>query len=255
VSACNIIDGNPYQSNNNGGNNNADTLKRVLLLEFTGHKCPNCPAGHEQINSLKNLYGDRFIPIAIHAGYYATTSASYPTDFRTTFGTELHNLFNPTSYPIGLVDALKRERLQTHGYWSESVSEKITTSSDIAIKILEQINEDSIHMSVELKLVKPNQSYESLRLYAMLLEDSIVSRQSNGSTVIENYVHNHVLRHGFTSHLGNSFVFDQNSQYNATFKVALNPQWRYSKLKLVAFVANQNDEVVQANSKHIRSTY
>lgn len=40
--------------------------KRVVLEEFTGNECPNCPQGHEAIDRLKALYGELFLPIAIH---------------------------------------------------------------------------------------------------------------------------------------------------------------------------------------------
>lgn len=43
-------------------------IKRVVLEEFTGRDCSNCPLGIVAIDNLKKRFGDKFLPIAIH-GY------------------------------------------------------------------------------------------------------------------------------------------------------------------------------------------
>ncbi len=254
--SCDIIEGDPYVRNNNNSDPvELDTVKRVLLLEFTGQKCPNCPEGHEQIQQLKNFYGSRFIPVAIHAGYYAIPSSTYPIDYRTTFGTNFHNLFNPTSYPIGMVDALKHENLQTHGFWSEKVAEQMNRTSHLAINFESQIAVNQLNISVEVRsrhAVLPEESY---RLYTLLIEDSIVGRQANGATSIADYVHDHVVRHGFTSHLGDSIsLFNPQQRRKVSYQTSINEQWRIQHLSVVAFVVNSNDEVVQSGTKKLSTS-
>ena len=41
-------------------------LKRVVMEEFTGTWCPNCPRGMVGMHVMEEQYGDRFIGIAIH---------------------------------------------------------------------------------------------------------------------------------------------------------------------------------------------
>ena len=43
-------------------------VKRIVLEEFTGRDCVNCPLGIVAIDNLKKRFGDKFLPIAIH-GY------------------------------------------------------------------------------------------------------------------------------------------------------------------------------------------
>lgn len=43
-------------------------VKRVVLEEFTGRDCSNCPLGIVTIENLRGRFGDKFLPIAIH-GY------------------------------------------------------------------------------------------------------------------------------------------------------------------------------------------
>ena len=40
--------------------------KKVLIEEFTGHRCTNCPAAAKEISAIQNIYGDQVIAIAIH---------------------------------------------------------------------------------------------------------------------------------------------------------------------------------------------
>ena len=46
--------------------------KKVLVEDYTGHNCGNCPAGGVILNdSMRAKYGDRMVAIAVHAGDYA----------------------------------------------------------------------------------------------------------------------------------------------------------------------------------------
>ena len=40
--------------------------KRTVMEEFTGTWCPNCPRGTVGIENLTDIFGERFIPIAVH---------------------------------------------------------------------------------------------------------------------------------------------------------------------------------------------
>lgn len=43
-------------------------VKRAVMEEYTGTWCPNCPRGDVGMHLLDDLYGDRFIGIAVHNG-------------------------------------------------------------------------------------------------------------------------------------------------------------------------------------------
>ncbi len=60
--------------------------KKVLVEDYTGHKCGNCPAAAEVLTALESQYPGKIVPLAIHAGFFAAVSAAYPTDFRNAAG-------------------------------------------------------------------------------------------------------------------------------------------------------------------------
>ena len=49
-------------------NSPTSTLRTVLLEDFTGQKCVNCPKGTKVIEQLQEAYGDYFIAVGIHGG-------------------------------------------------------------------------------------------------------------------------------------------------------------------------------------------
>jgi hypothetical protein len=70
-------------------------LKNVLIEEFTGVKCPNCPDGHDIVATIQNTNPNRVIAI----GYYPFNQAQTQPlagltkeDFRLTDATDLSTL-------------------------------------------------------------------------------------------------------------------------------------------------------------------
>ena len=78
--------------------------KKVILEEYTGIHCPNCPDGHLKAQQLHDANpGEAFI-ICIHTGSYATPSAGEP-DFRVDpIGSNLAGATNLAGYPAGAIN-------------------------------------------------------------------------------------------------------------------------------------------------------
>ena len=76
--------------------------RKVLVEDYTGAKCGNCPRASKEIYNLKAVYGDNLIIMAIHAGGFAepypygmlpANPTFFATDFRTPEGTNLDTDF------------------------------------------------------------------------------------------------------------------------------------------------------------------
>ena len=65
----------PYTIQSSSTKTDSTTYQRhVLLEEFTGSACGNCPAGQATVDSLENQYPNTLISYEIHAGYFAESS-------------------------------------------------------------------------------------------------------------------------------------------------------------------------------------
>jgi len=84
----------------------AKQTERVILLEeFTGHTCVNCPEATHLAHDLKETYGEQLLLLSIHAGELAEPSDSpFEADFRTAPGTAIYNEFAPIGVPTGMVN-------------------------------------------------------------------------------------------------------------------------------------------------------
>ena len=59
-------------------------VNRVVLIEdFTGQNCINCPAAHEVIEPLQMQYPDNVVAVSIHAGAFGIPVDR--TDFTTNY--------------------------------------------------------------------------------------------------------------------------------------------------------------------------
>ena len=69
--------------------------KHVLLEDFTGHKCVNCPEAALSAHQWAEENGHRLIIYGIHAGFYATPDATgeYTADFTCPTGNEIFSYF------------------------------------------------------------------------------------------------------------------------------------------------------------------
>jgi hypothetical protein len=84
---CDVVD-QPFK----GGTidtTSSEQRRNVLIEDFTGHRCKNCPKASKEIANLVDAFGnDRIIGLAIHAGpgNFTGTNTDYPTDFTTQEG-------------------------------------------------------------------------------------------------------------------------------------------------------------------------
>ena len=80
--------------------------RQVLIEEFTGVRCVNCPAGSQAIEDLLAIPGERLVAISIHAS--GPFSPPYPEslyDFQTPDGENLLNFLGiPLGFPTAVVN-------------------------------------------------------------------------------------------------------------------------------------------------------
>ena len=82
--------------------------RKVLVEEFTGVRCVNCPAGASELENLKGIYGERLVIVSIHAGDFSPPFTDSRFDFRTAEGDALEKrLGAPLGYPTAVINRKK----------------------------------------------------------------------------------------------------------------------------------------------------
>ena len=102
----------------------------VLLEEFTGKGCTNCPKGSREIENLLTRFPDNLVVVSLHAGFFANPQIFHigQYDFRTAEGEILYDYLGPNfGYPAGVIDRtpVNNEMQLSANAWASAISNDI----------------------------------------------------------------------------------------------------------------------------------
>ena len=193
----------------------AQEKKNVVLEEYTGIHCPNCPNGHKYGNQIKAANPNDVVLVNIHEGGYAVPNTGEP-DFRTSFGTALSNLANVSGYPNATINR-HDFNLETGGpamtnrlNWVTAANQVLTENASANLGMEASIDVQTRLLTVRVQVYYTgNPAYPSNnRLNVAVLQDNVEGPQTgssgNPSQVLPNgnYLHMHILRHLVTGQYG-----------------------------------------------------
>ena len=234
--------------------------QRVLLEDYTGWKCVNCPRAAAKATELISKYGEKLIVMAVHSTAFASPSASNNNvDFRTEYGEKWATDFGCTSLPTGIINRTKIGDAYTIGdaNWDSEIQNSIDSKQhimDINLGVKYKAENKQILVSTENVFLK-DVSYPTL-INVVLLESGIIGVQLNsnpdyGTTPkILDYVFNHVLRKNALIDYSLSLVpASTGTKISKNYLIDVDSSIQnINNCKIVVFVTNANTkEVVQVN--------
>jgi hypothetical protein len=195
-SACEKVSP-PYKESNN----TEDNGKRVLLEEYTGHTCVNCPTATLVAHELKELYGENLILMAVHAGSFADPHPGlFENDYRTEAGNDWLTYFGIDQFPSGMINRIPNapgDYLVVRDKWGTKIAEELAKDPVAEIKINNSFAGKTGTIEVNVKFLIELEGEH--KLFVGITEDSIVSAQKNnnpeiGDDIIKDYVFMHMFR-------------------------------------------------------------
>ncbi len=227
--------------------------KKVLLEEYTGHKCGNCPPASAVAHRLKTVdYPDRVIVVSVHSGPLAQPApgaSKFATNFTTQEGNTLYEEINKAYYdavPAGFFD--RKLRSLGSGTWPTKVAEQLALAPEVGIRMYACFNADARTFSVvmDAKYLVAGKDNDYFSVY--LVEDSIVDWQKDynpslPSEDIQNYTHHDVLRKSLNGVWGEKLTVDGptaiNSRFTRILTGSIPANYNEKKCSLVAFIYDQ----------------
>ena len=231
-------------------------LKKVLLEDYTGHDCVNCPSAAVVAEDLKELYGERLIVMAVHAGFFARPKADMPQDFRTDAGEAWDQFFGVSAAgnPNGLVNRVERSEgdyIFNVGEWGTTIAAEMAKEPEAKITIDNSFAQNKLTSNITSEFVTPlNGTYN---LLYCITQDSIIGPQMNnddnvGDTPkIENYVFMHMLR--YTNSSWGEKLTDNNpvvvgEEYEIEITVDFETDWVPKDCHVVAFIFDTEKKTI-----------
>lgn len=231
--------------------------KTVVLEDFTGVGCVNCPKAAMTAQGLQTLMGDKLIVIELHAttelvgeSLTAPREANDP-DLRSEDARVYSTYWKVPSLPKGLINRQQapNEPLISDDWRGE------------AIKVYSEVPAATIEATASLSgstiTVTANgtfpQAYEidgEIRVLAMVLEDGFSVTQVVPGGEQSGYIHNHVLRKTINNAWGVKVLDARpaaNSMFNYTGTVNVESDWNKANLSVAVLLCNnETKEILNA---------
>ncbi|MDE5785643.1 MAG: Omp28 family outer membrane lipoprotein [Duncaniella sp.] len=226
--------------------------RTVLLEDFTGQGCVNCPAAHKVIEALEEQYGHNFIAVSIHAGPFGVSADNKRyTGLMQQEGQVYNDRYGIIDYPQGVIDG-KLPALNSD-QWASAVYDEISVRTPVSISLEAAYSSDADNIEVSCT-VESSEAVEG-NLVLWMIESGIVARQEDiNEGRIPDYVHNNVFRacingtDGVLVAVGPSEKEEVN--YTVNVKNTETEKWNVDNLAVVAFVKTSGG-VVQAASVNV----
>ena len=243
--SCDVID-QPFKGNIQD-TTSTQQQRNVLIEDFTGHRCKNCPKASKAIEALVDAYGSRIIGLAIHAGpgNFTNTNADYPADFTTPEGKAIQNFFGTNFLPVGMVNrenwtASGNGHWSAYSNWPTLSAEAVDSTLRIALEASASVNNGNLEVSAQ-GLPQMGLLHD-LNIAVLIKESNIVSPQlMPDDTRDSNYVHMNVLRDYMTDTWGESFGTSPmlpGDTLSGNYSIAWNTDWVQSNAAVVVYVFN-----------------
>ena len=250
--SCDKIDINnthkPYEPT--GGN------KTVLVKDFTGARCVNCPAAAEAVHQLQQLLGEnRIFIMSVHAGFLAQPMGSFP-DFLTEEGTAWYN--NHDSNPLFTVDhvALTDGNTLNVEQIDVPVAEALLEPQLFNITINNTYDEASRRLSVENRISPMGNGEGKYYATVCLVEDSIVGWQTIPGGVDREYVFRNVFRgtlNGADGQLVSDGSYYIDDSFNANGSMVLDSTFNVDQCYIMTYLYDYEEgKIMQTAVKKIK---
>ena len=232
-------------------------LKKVIIEEFTGVRCVNCPDGSAEIENLKTLYNENLIAISIHAGTFAKPYANQD-DYSIQDGKDiLAFLGDPVGYPAAVIDRKvfpdNGGELQTgRNQWAGYISDESKITPKVSISMSKTYTESNRLLEITTNVVPTENISEKLALTVLITEDSIIGKQLLPSPIglKDDYVHKHMLRDVVSNPTGDPIneVTSKGNIITKKYSLTLPSNFVDKHCHIIAFVSKVGSvkEILQA---------
>jgi len=232
--------------------------RKVLIEEFTGVQCVNCPQGSAEIENLLGLYGDQLIAVSIHSGFFADPFNESEYDFRIEKGEQIEGfLGEPVGYPSAVINRKQvpnRTTLQAaQALWAGLIADAATQAALVNLQLDLDFNSDDRALSIAISAI-PIESINDLSLTVMITENNIQDFQLTPDGEQSDYKHKHVLRDVLTkfdgSPIGN---LQKGILFEKTFDYSLPIEWQVENCEVIVFLSRNgtDKEVLQVEADKI----
>jgi hypothetical protein len=237
----------------------------VLIEDFTGVRCTNCPSAHDEIAAMIQAHPGKIVALALHPAASPLT-VPYPgyADFRLNEVKDLSdNLGGYNGLPAGAVDRIYQPGqnyllVSNYTLWSGFLNPRLGKTCPYQLVIKNTLNNSNDSLLTELTVTLTAAVQDTLSLTAVITENKVISPQENPMREVDTfYEHNHLVRKFITPATGKSLVLPSKEPgrvFRYTARRKLDPTWKPENCTVAAFIhsGGARKEVFQAAEKKFK---
>lgn len=255
------------QYNDTVYNDTNTVTRKILMEEFTGHKCPNCPAGQEVAAQLHYDNPLNFNVISIHnsGSFSRPDPPDYPNDFQTPIGESIRSHFKVGFFPSAVINRKEYNSsfvVPMHA-WSTVVNGYLNDPAymqprfSLKLENIYNTNDRSLRVRPTIETLKSVSGDVAIICY--IAENKIIAPQEDGRqspAYIPDYEHNHLLRSGFPNNGEGKTIFNSpqvGEVYEATtfdleLTTTISNDWIVENCEVhVIIVSIETEEILQSD--------
>jgi len=239
--------------------------RNVMIEEFTGVTCPNCPAGHTILESIQHTDTGRVVIAGLYMNGLPQTSpvpGLTKQDFRTVAATDIGKDVYPgvSSLPSAGIDRVNYSpssglagMILDRSIWGSTTDTRLSVPTEVNLYLTSSYDTGSKNVSIIFKAAFTKTLNEKVQINIGIIESNIIEAQSDGIRVDTFYTQNHVFRAMITSPNTGQPTLDSLPSKEAgrviqsqfTYKIT-DPLWVPSNCQVIAFMTDSTQQVMQA---------
>lgn len=227
--------------------------RAILIEDFTGQRCVNCPTGTEIINGIVDTYGeDNVIAVGIHSGPLGFAGNSKTPGLMTDTGNEYYTRWdkeNKMGQPWVIFNR-KTSPDSHYNNWAAMVGTIISEKANLSVKIANAYDAAKRTLTTTVGAFGTNGTVNG-KLQVWIVEDGIKALQMmpDGKPNKE-YMHNHVFRAAVNGTWGEDVTVKEGETTTKQYQYVLPEAWNADNIAVVAFVYNDGG-VENVAKKHL----
>lgn len=231
----------------------AEVGRAILIEDFTGQRCINCPTGTEIINGIVDTYGeDNVIAVGIHSGPLGFAGNSKTVGLMTDTGNEYYTRWdkeNKMGQPWVIFNR-KTSPDSHYNNWAAMVGTIISEKANLSVKIDNAYDAATRTLTTTVGADGVNGTVNG-KLQVWIVEDGVPALQMmpDGSANKE-YIHNHVFRAAVNGTWGEDVTVKEGETTTKQYQYKLPETWNADNIAVVAFVYNDGG-VENVAKKHL----
>lgn len=231
----------------------AEVGRAILIEDFTGQRCVNCPTGTEIINGIVDTYGeDNVIAVGIHSGPLGFAGNSKTVGLMTDTGNEYYTRWdkeNKMGQPWVIFNR-KTSPDSHYNNWAAMVGTIISEKANLSVKIANAYDAATRTLTTTVGAFGTNGTVNG-KLQVWIVEDGIKALQMmpDGKPNKE-YMHNHVFRAAVNGTWGEDVTVKEGETTTKQYSYVLPEAWNADNIAVVAFVYNDGG-VENVAKKHL----